>query len=162
MREEALKDLISAIFGMKKGECEYYPCHFEGQDCSLCFCPFYPCLYNAFGRLKDFKIWSCMECTWIHEKENVEKVVEYFSLIPVQKIAEMSWVELNKAFQKIVFGEEVWEEVNGVYSLLRMNEGLGSELIDVRIENYNIAEVRRINRVEDAKYVLTLYDPGFD
>nr|WP_269850484.1 cysteine-rich small domain-containing protein [Methanosarcina horonobensis] len=23
--------------------CEYYPCHFEGQNCTFCFCPFYPC-----------------------------------------------------------------------------------------------------------------------
>jgi threonine-phosphate decarboxylase len=24
-------------------ECNYYPCHFESQDCTFCFCPFYPC-----------------------------------------------------------------------------------------------------------------------
>ena len=27
-----------------KGKCPYYPCHhFEGQDCTYCFCPLYPC-----------------------------------------------------------------------------------------------------------------------
>ena len=24
-------------------ECPYHPAHFTGQNCSFCYCPFYPC-----------------------------------------------------------------------------------------------------------------------
>ncbi len=161
MRDEALIGLVSAMLGGKKGECKYYPCHFEGQDCTFCFCPFYPCLYYEFGRLKDMRVWSCMECNWIHEKDNVETVLEYFSGIPVQKIVEMDWLSLNRIFQELVFGEEVGEFVGRAYSLLRMNEKFKGELIDVKIEDFKIAEVRKIRNVEEAEHViLPLYDPG--
>ncbi len=59
----------------RKGECEYYPCHFEGQDCTWCYCPFYPCLDNETGgKLKISsrtrrEVWSCIDCRWIHEDE---------------------------------------------------------------------------------------------
>ena len=43
--------------------CEYYPCHFKGQNCSLCFCPFYPCMDPELGKMvagkKGGEVWSC-------------------------------------------------------------------------------------------------------
>ena len=30
-------------------ECEFYPCHFEGQYCDFCYCPFYPCGDSSTG-----------------------------------------------------------------------------------------------------------------
>ncbi len=77
--------------------CEYYPCHFDGQDCTFCFCPFYPCGDNSKGRwilkedtddceslirklengtFSNEKVWDCSPCRWIHEKEIVEKIVK--------------------------------------------------------------------------------------
>ncbi|VUT23590.1 MAG: Cysteine-rich small domain protein [Candidatus Methanolliviera sp. GoM_oil] len=61
--------------------CEYYPCHFDGQDCTFCFCPFYPCEDNSKGRwiLKedtDDWVWDCSPCRWIHEEEVVGKIVK--------------------------------------------------------------------------------------
>lgn len=55
-------------------ECEYYPCHFEGQNCSLCYCPFYPCGEGSTGGkwIKDKGVWSCEDCSWIHEPKTVE------------------------------------------------------------------------------------------
>lgn len=53
--------------------CRYYPCHFDGQDCTWCFCPFYPCMDRLtggrptkIGRTEEIT-WSCKNCDWIHE-----------------------------------------------------------------------------------------------
>lgn len=70
MAEKALKEVIKGgkIIGRK--DCEYYPCHFEGQDCTFCFCPFYPCKdYRTGGKFKSSGIWSCMDCYIIHRTE---------------------------------------------------------------------------------------------
>ncbi|OPY34675.1 MAG: cobyric acid synthase [Methanomassiliicoccales archaeon PtaU1.Bin124] len=66
---------------MEKGDigsnrsCEYYPCHHEGQNCSLCFCPFYPCLDPLLGRFvpsrKGGEVWSCEGCHWVHRDDVV-------------------------------------------------------------------------------------------
>lgn len=55
-------------------DCDYYPCHFQGQDCTWCYCPFYPCLDpSTGGKHKDRKekgrIWSCINCRWVHKEE---------------------------------------------------------------------------------------------
>ena len=53
--------------------CEYYPCHFDGQVCLWCYCPFYPCEDKNFGewieRKDGTRVWSCMNCYWIHKPE---------------------------------------------------------------------------------------------
>jgi len=65
-----------------KEECEYYPCHFEGQDCAWCFCPFYPCLDERtggkYGRGKRSgkMVWSCEDCTWIHDPGVAKRILE--------------------------------------------------------------------------------------
>jgi Zn-finger protein len=55
-------------------DCEFYPCHFRGQDCAWCYCPFYPCLDpSTGGKYKDRKekgrVWSCIDCHWVHKEE---------------------------------------------------------------------------------------------
>jgi threonine-phosphate decarboxylase len=61
--------------------CEYYPCHFEGQNCTFCFCPFYPC-ENECTRGKWItgsggnKIWSCIDCHIVHNKEIAQKILD--------------------------------------------------------------------------------------
>lgn len=59
-------------------ECEFYPCHFEGQYCDFCYCPFYPCGDSSTGGswIKNKCVWNCKECTWIHEKEGVNCIRE--------------------------------------------------------------------------------------
>jgi threonine-phosphate decarboxylase len=61
--------------------CEYYPCHFEGQNCTFCFCPFYPCenectkgkwITSSGGR----KVWSCIDCHIVHNKEIARKILD--------------------------------------------------------------------------------------
>lgn len=36
------------------------------MDCSLCYCPFYPCKDERLGKWYD-DIWDCSDCTIIHD-----------------------------------------------------------------------------------------------
>lgn len=72
--------------------CEYYPCHFEGQDCTFCFCPFYPCKDTRTGgefvyRATGGKVWSCAKCVLIHESETADKVLK--ALMKGKKLREV-------------------------------------------------------------------------
>jgi glycerophosphoryl diester phosphodiesterase len=62
-----------------KENCEYYPCHFPGQDCSHCFCPLYPCRDPELGRFvrtkRGKRFWTCIDCHLVHKPE----VAEYLS-----------------------------------------------------------------------------------
>ena len=62
--------------------CEYYPCHFEGQDCTWCYCPFYPCGDSrtggkiVLGKFSGRLVWSCEDCYWIHIPDVAKQVLE--------------------------------------------------------------------------------------
>ncbi len=62
--------------------CKYYPCHVEGQDCTWCYCPFYPCEDDRTGgRRKSSsrtgkEVWTCIDCTWVHGKEVAQDLAE--------------------------------------------------------------------------------------
>ncbi|WP_298498982.1 precorrin-3B C(17)-methyltransferase [uncultured Methanobrevibacter sp.] len=66
-------------------ECDFYPCHYEGQYCDFCYCPFYPCGDSSTGGnwIKGKNVWNCKECMWLHEKESVECLRE-----PLENILE--------------------------------------------------------------------------
>ena len=66
-------------------ECEFYPCHHEGQYCDFCYCPFYPCGDSTTGGswIKGKGVWNCKECHWLHTKEAVECLRE-----PLENILE--------------------------------------------------------------------------
>ena len=53
--------------------CEYYPCHSHPQNCTFCYCPFYPCGEGSTGGfwIKEKGVWSCQDCEWIHRDETV-------------------------------------------------------------------------------------------
>ncbi len=61
-------------------ECPYHPSHFTGQDCTFCYCPFYPCRDPLFGKSIVSKrggdIWDCSDCLFIHRTEVVEFVMK--------------------------------------------------------------------------------------
>lgn len=73
---------------LQKGEltgsntsCPYYPCHFPGQDCTFCYCPFNPCEDERTGGewiagSGGHKGWSCMDCCLIHEPWVAQKVLD--------------------------------------------------------------------------------------
>lgn len=54
--------------------CEYYPCHSHPQNCTFCYCPFYPCGDPSTGGkwIKEKKVWSCEGCSWIHQDDTVQ------------------------------------------------------------------------------------------
>ena len=66
-------------------ECEFYPCHWDGQYCDFCYCPFYPCGDSSTGGewIKGKNVWNCKECHWPHQKEAVECLRE-----PLENILE--------------------------------------------------------------------------
>lgn len=57
--------------------CDFHPCHFKGQNCSFCYCPFYPCNDVDFGKDLIAKktgnlVWDCSSCFFIHRNDVVE------------------------------------------------------------------------------------------
>lgn len=54
-------------------KCPYHPSHFTGQDCTFCYCPFYPCNDTDLGEMTrskhDKAIWNCTYCLFIHRPE---------------------------------------------------------------------------------------------
>lgn len=56
----------------QKRGCPYYPCHFKGQRCDLCYCPLYPCEDENLGEWTSGsrsggQVWSCAPCTLNHQ-----------------------------------------------------------------------------------------------
>lgn len=60
-------------------DCPYYPSHFIGQDCTFCFCPFYPCEDPTLGKFiasrRGGDIWDCSDCLFIHRSDVAEFVM---------------------------------------------------------------------------------------
>jgi adenosylcobinamide hydrolase len=70
-------------------ECPYFPCHFPGQRCDFCYCPFYPCGDENLGQWVESsnggKVWNCARCTLLHEPE----VADYLKEFPLSSCAEL-------------------------------------------------------------------------
>ncbi len=83
-----IEDVLKGGTCVGRRNCEYYPCHFEGQDCTFCFCPLYPCNDERTGgkyveSSTGGKVWSCVDCTIIHEPEVAQEVLsELMALEP--------------------------------------------------------------------------------
>ncbi|MEA2075984.1 MAG: cysteine-rich small domain-containing protein [Euryarchaeota archaeon] len=74
--------------------CDYYPCHFTGQDCTWCFCPFYPCEDEQTGgewvRKKDgSRIWGCSDCYWIHHSEVAKELLAEFKARGIENVDDI-------------------------------------------------------------------------
>ena len=59
--------------------CDYHPCHFTGQDCTFCYCPFYPCHDTDLGEMlvgrRGNEVWSCSDCLFIHRTEVCQFII---------------------------------------------------------------------------------------
>ena len=79
------KELVDHRPGPNR-ECPYYYCHYDGQDCSLCFCPLYPCMDARLGEMvmgrKGNEVWSCESCYWNHRGEVAKELVERIPVTP--------------------------------------------------------------------------------
>ena len=60
-------------------DCEYFPCHNNQENCTFCFCPFYPCADGSTGGkwIEGKNVWNCSNCNWIHKDEVVDEVLDY-------------------------------------------------------------------------------------
>jgi len=149
LRERTLKELFSALEGVSGSvlECRYYPCHFEGQDCTFCYCPFYPCLIHETGGRFKGNVWSCMDCTWVHERENVERIIEALSVYPRQRLVEEDWYFFSIILQTLLYGSEtgMWYEGNYLLSSagiqIEQIEQIEGEFLAVKIKDFQIVEV---------------------
>ncbi len=61
---------------MQRLNCENFPCHCPEQDCSLCFCPFYPCNDRRTGGRNIDGSWCCESCHLIHRPTVAEMVMD--------------------------------------------------------------------------------------
>lgn len=63
-------------------ECKYFPCHsgLEDLNCLFCYCPLYlkencPGNYEYIEK-NGRKIKTCINCTFPHQPENYDKVIQ--------------------------------------------------------------------------------------
>jgi hypothetical protein len=164
LRERTLIEMFGALEGIYGAnyECKYYPCHFGGQDCSFCYCPFYPCLNYGFGGelrvAENGYIWSCENCWWIHEKGNVEEVIFLLSRYPKQKLIEEDWIFYSRVLQELYYGEELGQLIDNVYNLIpavfhgkECERVEDAEFICIKLEDFNIMSIERLNYFEKAE-----------
>ncbi len=97
-RKHINKALLRSCTAGSNFACKYYPCSFAGQDCTFCFCPFYPCLlehgkYVTSGTGR--KIWDCSGCKIIHEPAVASVIFRELKALkkPIEEIthAETTW-----------------------------------------------------------------------
>ncbi len=98
VKTDGQKRLSYFIFSRFKGEhwvewtpenCQYFPCHFAGQRCDFCYCPFYPCHDESQGQWVQSssgkKVWNCARCTLPHEP----LVADYLKQFPGASLKEL-------------------------------------------------------------------------
>jgi threonine-phosphate decarboxylase len=61
---------------MQRLSCERYPCHFPEQDCTLCFCPFYPCKDERTGGREEGGEWTCCSCIIVHDPDVASRIMD--------------------------------------------------------------------------------------
>lgn len=85
--------------------CEYYPCHYEGQDCSFCYCPFYPCADERLGlyvtNRRGKKVWDCSPCLMFHDTGVAKRI---YRRIGELGITEPDDPRFRDVFDEIVAG----------------------------------------------------------
>lgn len=61
---------------MQRLNCENFPCHTPEQDCSFCFCPFYPCRDERTGGQELDGSWCCRNCLIVHRPSVAEMIMD--------------------------------------------------------------------------------------
>lgn len=79
-------------------KCDYHPSHFSGQDCTFCYCPFYPCEDTDLG---DFivgrhgqKIWNCSDCLFIHRTPVVKFVLSEIERLGITEAGDPRFTDI--------------------------------------------------------------------
>ena len=69
------------VIGLDKN-CEYLPCHEKLEDCTFCYCLFYPCNDPQTGGYEKLHsrtrkpIWACPSCIFAHKTKNAKKILK--------------------------------------------------------------------------------------
>ena len=113
MHEKGIK-LINKALKEKKLEginidCNYLPCHDFLEDCTFCYCPFYPCQDDITGGFEKISsrtgkpVWSCSDCIFPHVTKNAQAILEglleidsEFSLISKEELKKLRNKILNE------------------------------------------------------------------
>ncbi len=98
IKKKVNEELKRGWIGSDTG-CEYNPCHFTGQDCTFCYCPFYPCEDEDLGGwvyAKDGRaIWSCSDCLLIHRAHVCKHIVSRFGEIGITDASDPRIAEVR-------------------------------------------------------------------
>ncbi len=71
--------------------CAYHPCHYRGQDCTFCYCPFYPCHDTELGCMiqgKHGDVWACSDCLFIHNTEVCKFVISECERVGIEEAGD--------------------------------------------------------------------------
>lgn len=77
--------------------CDYYPCHFKGQDCTFCFCPFYPCNDTDLGctiKGRHGDVWSCSDCLFIHRTEVCRFIMDEVKRLGITEAGDPRFMDI--------------------------------------------------------------------
>ena len=78
--------------------CDYHPSHFEGQDCTFCYCPFYPCEDTDLGDFivgrRGNRIWNCSDCLFIPRTPVVKFVLSEIERLGITEAGDPRFPEV--------------------------------------------------------------------
>ena len=91
IKKKVNEELEQGCIGCNK-TCEYNPCHFTGQDCTFCFCPFYPCNDTDLGSeligKRGQKVWNCTDCLFIHRTPVCRFIISEVERLGIQEAGD--------------------------------------------------------------------------
>ena len=88
--------------------CPYHPSHYKGQNCSFCYCPFYPCNDPDLGRLLPSKrtgneILDCSQCLFCHSNKVVEYSFKRFQELGITKADDPRIMDVKEEAKKLFY-----------------------------------------------------------
>ena len=78
-------------------ECPYHPAHFTGQDCSFCYCPFFPCNDTTFGwelQGRHGPVWNCSDCLFIHRTPVVKFIYSEIERLGIKDASDPRFTDI--------------------------------------------------------------------
>ena len=79
-------------------QCDYHPSHFTGQDCTFCYCPFYPCEDTDLGDFivgrRGQRIWNCSDCLFIHRTPVVKYVLSEVGRLGISEAGDPRFADI--------------------------------------------------------------------
>ena len=80
-------------------QCPYHPAHFTGQDCSFCYCPFFPCNDKTFGwelQGRHGPVWNCSDCLFIHRTPVAKFIYSEIERLGIKDASDPRFADIFK------------------------------------------------------------------